>query len=302
MEKVKILLHIQMIRQRIQKNLAVFLSLGIHLLSIVFLLMTPNKQHEPIPTNVTVRQVSEQELAKQIHDDLQHVSADDPEFRSIDPPNTKYKSKHNQKADKNTVAPNTDKFKNSKKLGGMSEDDAPPQDDTKFGDSKKSITQKGKYKPDTPKGKGVSAQDDFIEGAEIGPRTILNTQEYKYHSFYERIKEQLVDRWRPKIRKAIDKVKRIAEHDKSQELTIGAKTTRLEVQMNGNGEIVTITVIKSSGVPEFDKAAIDSFNEAAPFPHPPSDLVKNGVFIIRWDFTVNVEQASMVELKMQKAR
>lgn len=298
MEKAKILLHISMIRQRVRKNLAVFLSILVHCLLVLIICLTPNNTKPSIPLGpMTVKPVSEKDIQKQIDKDMQNVSAADDEFKSIEAPDTKLRGKQNQKVPKNIVAAKTDKFKNSKKLGGMNENDPGQGSDEKFGESPKSITKKGKKGDDTKKGEGISANDDFIEGAEIGPRTILNTQEYKYHNFYQRIKDQLVERWRPKVRKEIDKIQRAAKLDKSKELSIGAKITRLEVKMNATGDIISITILKSSGVPEFDRVAEEAFREAAPFAHAPKDLIKNGEFIIRWDFTVIVEQASLVEIK-----
>ena len=87
---------------------------------------------------------------------------------------------------KNTVAKEKGEFNNDKKTTTVHEKGAPTT---------------------TTKGKGVSATDDFIEGAEIGPMTILNTQEFKYFNFYDRLRSQLVEIWRPQIREAIFKVK-----------------------------------------------------------------------------------------------
>ena len=148
------------------------------------------------------------------------------------------------------------------------------------------------------KGKGLSATDDFLEGVAIGPNTLLNTQEYKYYNFYERIRQLLVDRWRSKIRREIEKSRSPASG--VGKLSAGAKITKLQVRMNTSGEVVAIDKIGLSGIESFDRTAEQSFYEAAPYPHPPADLVKNGDFTVRWDFVVVVEESSLIEFKVQK--
>ena len=47
-------------------------------------------------------------------------------------------------------------------------------------------------------------------------------------------------------------------------------------------------VLKStSGVKELDEAAVESFNQAGPFPNPPKGMLKNGKATIDWGFVVN---------------
>lgn len=186
-------------------------------------------------------------------------------------------AKQSQQTDKETIASKTDKF-----INGSGE----------FGSAPKSITQKGPYKPEG-KGKGVSATDDFIQGVEIGPMTIINSQEFKYFSYYERIKEKVVENWRPLIRKAIKKVK---DAPKTYgELTIGYKTTKLEITLNSKGDILKIEIKESSGIPAFDKSGEQAFRKAAPFSQPPKELIKDEIFIIRWDFIVQIKPAGLIQ-------
>ncbi len=188
-----------------------------------------------------------------------------------------YLSDKNQKAAKNTQAPNSGKFKNS---GG--------QDKPKT----TSITQKGKFNPEK-KGKGISSSDDFIEGAEIGPMTILNSQEFKYFSYYDRIKQIVAENWRTLIRKAIQQVK--ANPKKYGNLEVGLLTTKLEIILNAKGEILEIRLVGNSGQETFDLAAKTSFEHSAPFAEPPKELVKDGKFSLRWDFYVQVEDAGLIK-------
>jgi protein TonB len=62
--------------------------------------------------------------------------------------------------------------------------------------------------------------------------------------------------------------------------------TSLQVTLNEKGEIVKVKILGASGVKELDDAAVESFNEAGPFPNPPKDLLVNGHATIEWGFVV----------------
>lgn len=232
------------------------------------------------PKAQIVAPLSQKQLDKLLKDYEDRLVSTDPKLKAKQPPKTKekiYLGKQNQQAEKNTKAKKDDKFING--------------DGKEFGSAPKSITTKGKYT--APQGKGISASDDFIIGAEIGPMTILNTQEFKYSSYYERIKEIVVENWRPLIRKAIKLVK--SDENKYGVLDIGFKITKLEIYLNSKGEITGIKVVQSSGFDSFDQAAQKAFRKSAPFAFPPTELVKNNRFLIRWDFCVSVEAAGLVK-------
>lgn len=141
------------------------------------------------------------------------------------------------------------------------------------------------------KGDGISATDDFLENTAIGTATMLNTNEFKYFSFYDRVRQQLVDRWRSRIRKEIAR----APASTGAPLSLGSKITRLEVKLDKNGNVISIDKVGLSGIESFDEAAVISFREGGPYPHPPEEMLKDGVVTIQWDFAVVVEQASMIK-------
>lgn len=143
------------------------------------------------------------------------------------------------------------------------------------------------------KGQGVSATDDFIAGATIGPMTILNSQEFRFASYYERLKPQIVNRWRPLIKAAILKEKL----KQPSQLSIGLKITKLRVTINAQGEILGMEIIGNSGIDSFDEVAGQAFKAAQPFSYPPKELLKGETFLLRWDFTVQVEPAGLIQYK-----
>jgi len=47
-----------------------------------------------------------------------------------------------------------------------------------------------------------------------------------------------------------------------------------------------VRIIGTSGIKELDDAAIESFNEAGPFPNPPKGMIRNGRVTLEWGFVV----------------
>jgi TonB family protein len=133
------------------------------------------------------------------------------------------------------------------------------------------------------KSQGLSSTNDYIEHVALGDFTQLNTVEYKYYGFFARIRGKLEQFWGRTLREKADSIyksgRTIASADQY--------TTALSITLNAKGEIVGVKVKSSSGVRELDEAAIDSFNQAGPFPNPPSGLLVNGTATIEWGFVVN---------------
>lgn len=263
----------------------------------------------------------------------------DEQLKNDEKPNTQtekiYLSKHNQRVDRNTRAARVGEFKNvleegienptdeNKKVAGAQAVAAKKQNKAEAFDAnnlfalatdyKESDEGKADAAADTKrapasvlggprggkKGKGLSATDDYLEGVAIGANTLLNTQQFKYYSFYERVRVLLVERWRARIRNEIEKARRPAS-DGSSRLGLGSKITKLQVKIGPDGNINSVQKVGISGIESFDKAAEISFHEAAPFPHPPQEMLKDNELTIQWDFVVMVEDASLVKFNVQR--
>lgn len=128
----------------------------------------------------------------------------------------------------------------------------------------------------------VSSTNDYLEEVPLGDMTNLNTIEYKYYGFYHRIKQKLEQFWG---RSLYDKAEQMAKAGRrvpaSEDLI-----TSLQVTLDQKGEILAVRIIGTSGIKELDDAAIESFNEAGPFPNPPKGLVQNGKVTLEWGFVV----------------
>lgn len=133
-----------------------------------------------------------------------------------------------------------------------------------------------------PLANGLSATNDYVEHVALGDFTHLNTTEYKFYGFFHRIREKLEQFWGRSIQEKAQAIFRSGRRLPASENLI----TNLQVTLNERGEIVAVKIVGASGVKELDDAAIESFNEAGPFPNPPKELLVNGKATIDWGFVV----------------
>lgn len=122
---------------------------------------------------------------------------------------------------------------------------------------------------------------DFVPGVKEGDRTVLNTKEFVFYGYFQRIRERLDRAWVPLLRERIYKIYRSGRQLASDM----DHTTRILVVLNNQGEIVKVTVLGESGSEDLDDAAVKAFNKAGPFPNPPSGIIgADGLVQIPWDF------------------
>lgn len=128
---------------------------------------------------------------------------------------------------------------------------------------------------------------DFIAGVEAGSDTLLNTKEFTYYSYYNRMKEQLYWRWTQYLR-AEDHLFYLISDKKSLK-NKNLFVTRVFALLSREGEVQDVQVVRSSGEEGLDSAALHAFLKAAPFPNPPLDLVRpDGLIPINKTFYVYI--------------
>lgn len=132
-----------------------------------------------------------------------------------------------------------------------------------------------------PLKRAISSTSDHIEDVPLGDLTHLNTTEYKYYGFYHRIRQKLEQFWGSSIQTKAQEFARNGRVIDSDNFI-----TSLQVTLDELGEIIAIKVMGTSGVKELDEAAIESFNDAGPFPNPPRGLLVDGKVVIQWGFVV----------------
>lgn len=130
--------------------------------------------------------------------------------------------------------------------------------------------------------RGLAANNDYLENVPLGDFTQLNTQEYKYFGFYNRIRERLENFWGTSVKAKSEELFKSGRRFPASENYV----TSLVITIDTNGVIQDVKVKSSSGVKELDDAATESFNKAGPFPNPPKELVRNGKAVIEWGFVV----------------
>ncbi len=130
---------------------------------------------------------------------------------------------------------------------------------------------------------GQSSLSQVIPGVEEGAFTALNTDQLEFYAFYQRSNEQIRNRWVNLIRNYLDQV---AARD-MEILAQRNRTTQVEIVLTPSGGFARSVIHNSSGDKGLDHAAVEAFRLAAPFPNPPSEMVKGDGFIhLYYNFTL----------------
>jgi TonB family protein len=138
-----------------------------------------------------------------------------------------------------------------------------------------------------------AATDDRLDGVAEGEKTILSTREFKFFSYYNRIKDLLRQHWKPNVERKLARL-----WSKGRNIGETEMTTKLIVTLDANGSIQKISRVESSGIDEVDAAAMEAFQAAAPFPNPPKGLIEeDGLLRVRWDFVLKTESAPIIQFR-----
>jgi TonB family protein len=274
------------------------------------------RQSDSSQNSIEVRSVSDKDLQKKLSDALsstekQIVQSDD-QLKSERAPQESFQkvflSKHNQVVDQNTRAARVGTFKNVLREGPASVDLSPAAKLFQLAPSAKDLeqqqatnTKSGRLvmpedrKPAADIGEGYSATNDYLEDVAVSANTLLNTQEFKFYSFYERIRERLSSEWERRLGAVFDSLYL------RQEGINFDRRTKVQVTMNRRGDIQEIRVLASSGIRELDAAATGAFVGASPFPNPPSDMIdKAEKVVVRWDFVVMAEGSGRMRVEVKR--
>ncbi len=111
-----------------------------------------------------------------------------------------------------------------------------------------------------------AAANDHLRDVDEGEGTYLNTREWKYASFFNRVKQSVGQQWYPQ--------EQLRLRDPTQQIYGGRdRYTVLAVTLNQDGRLKDAFVEKSSGLDFLDLEAVKAFERAQPFPNPPPGLV-----------------------------
>lgn len=211
-------------------------------------------------------------------------------------PDTRFLSAQNQKVEKQTVSQNRGEFQNNKKRAPPRKANDLPSKKISLSSIAPKLGSKNAFDPSALKQEnqetkdsvesataGGSATQDYLKDVDQGLETLLNAREFKYYSYYNRIRRQLSQHWEPKVR-----VKMSQMFKQGRFLASATdRVTKLIVVLDNKGNLVNVQMVKDSGVTDLDDAAIEAFQSAAPFPNPPQGIIEqDGTVKIRWDFVL----------------
>jgi TonB family protein len=112
---------------------------------------------------------------------------------------------------------------------------------------------------------GAAANDHLQDLAE-GDGTYLNTREWRFASFFNRVKQSVGQQWTPQSQLRL--------RDPTGNIYSGRdRYTLLSVTLDHDGRLKDAFVERSSGLDFLDLEAVKAFERAQPFPNPPPALL-----------------------------
>lgn len=130
----------------------------------------------------------------------------------------------------------------------------------------------------SPSDLAAVAPSNYLPEIRIGDETLLNTREYRYASFYIRMKRQMEATWDP------------LGIIHSERLGRNQYVTTLQITLKKGGSLDGVHLVQSSGNRRLDQEAIEAVRRAAPYLNPPPQLVDSDGFIHipLWSFIVTL--------------
>lgn len=277
----------------------IILSVCLHLMLMGFVVIyNLNLKPEP-PATIAIDYIEQKSPAAQLAQARkkietlrnQIVEQDEKNKTEEAPDDSRFLTAHNQKVKKQTVAKNRGEFKNAgqaseRKAGTKTTKpslrDLSPEFNPLAIKEQQQSDQAGQNGR-ASKGGEVSQTSDYLKDIETGAETVLNSREFKYYTYYNRIRRQLSQHWEPKVREKMGRLFKQGRKIASNQDHI----TKLLIILNEHGVLVKVQVLGESGVRDLDDAATEAFRSAAPFPNPPRGIVEaDGLVKIRWDFVL----------------
>jgi hypothetical protein len=130
---------------------------------------------------------------------------------------------------------------------------------------------------------GSSSLAEYIPGIKTGGFTALNTDQFTYYTFFERINEQVRFRWVTLVRNYLGGL----SDSQMNALAKYQRVFQIEIVLSDSGQYLKGFIHRTSGEQALDMTSIDAFQSAAPFLNPPKGLVEEDGFIhLHYSFIV----------------
>lgn len=121
--------------------------------------------------------------------------------------------------------------------------------------------------------------DPLDPNISISTETLLNTDEYIYASFFNRIKREVGPRWEPRVQDYLRTTLVLID---------GTYSTRCIFWLDKEGGVDRVELKESSGVKELDALAIEAIQDVSSFPNPPESLLtESGLHRVELGFLVS---------------
>lgn len=245
------------------------------------------------PTKIQDERI-EIEIIDQAEQKLQLIEQDKKALNDEIPEETKYLGRHNQRVVEETKAALHGDYRNT---GGQGMDNSPKKAVTAQKESGQKITEgelpslsalnprfnfaQQQQQEESSSDALASSQNDHLKDVKPSIETMLNSKEFVYYTYYQRIRTKIRQHWEPSIRQ---KVRKIFAQGRNIASTRD-HVTRVIITLNPAGELVRVQVVGASGIRDLDEAAIEAFRAAEPFPNPPKGIIdQDGTIKINWDF------------------
>lgn len=127
---------------------------------------------------------------------------------------------------------------------------------------------------------------DHVTEVQKGDQTALNTKEFRYAFFFNRVKREVSARWNP--------AGELGRADpRGQVYGVRDRSTVLSIALKPDGTISKIDVTQASGIPLLDREAVSAFLRAQPFHNPPKGLIEeDGLIRFKFGFYLEIGSRS----------
>ena len=147
---------------------------------------------------------------------------------------------------------------------------------------------------DTELAEALGGVNDALQDVDDGKATLLNSKRWRYASFFNRVKRQVAQNWRPgQAYRRRDPTGNV--YGFKDRLTI------LRVKLRPSGGLESLHLEKPSGLAFLDDVAMTAFRLAEPFPNPPRGLVdqKTGMISFRFGFLFEISRRPSFQILRQ---
>jgi len=127
-------------------------------------------------------------------------------------------------------------------------------------------------------GPGDRFVHDFMPHVKIGDKTYLNTQAFPDVQYFTRLKRIFRLRFNPRDP--------LISHFRQNRVVVGKVNVTMAMEVSASGQLTRLFVLKSSGIPGYDREALRTVRQSAPFSAPPTKVLsKDGKLRMTWHFT-----------------